>query len=119
MDLGFLPEDMRYFSISGRAGWYGPKGDNSAPLVFNGTGSNSTATKIELNSEPIRLTFDAGKALWGEKRSHFVDVWVAWRYWQNKYGLDHDASPGICTVAGVSTNSCTESTVYTGVTVKF
>jgi hypothetical protein len=30
MDLGFLLENMQYFSISGRAGWYGPKGDRTA-----------------------------------------------------------------------------------------
>ncbi len=107
MDLGFLPESMQFFSISGRAGWYGPKGDQNAPLVGLGIGSNSTATKTELNSEPIRLT------------SHFVDVWVAYRYWQNKFGLDHNAAPGVCTVNGVSTNSCTESSLYSGITVKF
>jgi hypothetical protein len=119
MDLGFLPENMQYFSISGRAGWYGPKGDQNAPLVGTGVGINSTATKTELNSEPIRLTLDASKAAWGAKYSHFVDLWVAYRYWQNKFGLDHNASPGVCTVAGVSTNSCTESSLYAGVTVKF
>jgi hypothetical protein len=121
MDLGFLPPEMQYFSISGRAGFYGPKGDQNAPLVGLGTGINSTATKTELNSEPIRLTFDASKAVWGAKYSHFVDVWVAYRYWQNKFGLDHNASPGVCTIAGTgqSTNSCTESTLYSGITVKF
>lgn len=119
LNLGFLPENMQYFSISGRAGWYGPKGDLNSPLVFSGVGSNSTATKTEFNSEPIRLTFDASKAIWGAKYVHNVDVWVAYRYWQNKFGLDHNASPGICTVNGVSTNSCTESTVYAGATVKF
>src|SRR6202045_166582 len=119
MDLGFLPPDMQFFAISGRAGWYGPKGDQNAPLVGAGVGINSTATKTELNSEPIRLTFDASKAVWGAKYTHFVDVWVAWRYWQNKFGLDHNAAPFVCTVSGVSTNSCTESSVYTGITVKF
>jgi hypothetical protein len=121
MDLGFLPANMQYFSISGRAGWYGPKGDaNSLPLL-SGVGRFSTATKIELNSEPIRLTFDASKAVWGDKYSHFVDVWVAYRYWQNKFGLDHNAMPGVCTIAatGVSTNTCTENSLYSGVTVKF
>lgn len=115
MDLGFLPESVRYFSISGRAGWYGKKGDQNAPLPA-GIG---TATAVELNSEPIRLTFDASKAFWGDKYSHFVDVWVAYRYWQNKFGLDHKNSPGVCTVAGVSTNSCNEESAYAGVTVKF
>ena len=123
MDLGFLPPDWQFWSISGRAAWYGQKGDENAPLVgVNGvpqTGTNSTATKTEFNSEPIRLTFDASKAFWGPKYTHFVDVWVAYRFWQNKFGLDHNAAPGICTVNGVSTNSCTESSLYTGITVKF
>ena len=113
MDLGFLPENMQYFSISGRAGFYGPKGDSNAPLNTN------TPSKTEINSEPIRLTFDASKAILGNKYSHFVDVWVAYRYWQNKFGLDHNGAPGVCTVAGVSTNTCTEQTVYTGITMKF
>jgi hypothetical protein len=114
MDLGFLPPDMQFFAISGRAGWYGPKGDSNAPLT------GIMPSKTELNSEPIRLTFDASKAVWGAKYTHFVDVWVAWRYWQNKFGLDHTSSVNaICAVNGVSTNSCTESSVYTGITVKF
>ena len=121
MDLGFLPPNMQFFSISGRAAWYGPKGDQNQPLTGLGVGRFSTATKTEFNSEPIRLTFDASKAFMGPKYSHFVDLWVAYRYWQNKFGLDHNASPGVCTVAatGQSTTSCTESTVYGGVTVKF
>jgi hypothetical protein len=121
MDLGFLPDNMQYFSISGRAGWYGPKGDSNSLPFLSGPGRFSTASKTELNSEPIRLTFDASKAFMGPKYSHFVDVWVAYRYWQNKFGLDHNATPGVCTLAatGVSTNSCTESSLYSGVTVKF
>jgi hypothetical protein len=123
MDLGFLPENMQYFAISGRAGFYGPKGDANGLPFNSGPGVLSTATKTELNSEPIRLTFDASKAIWGPKYSQFVTTWVAYRYWQNKFGLDHNAELGVCntgTVAAhVSTNSCTEETVYAGVTVKF
>jgi hypothetical protein len=107
MDLGFLPENMQFWSISGRAAWYGRKGYENNPLP-------STPTAVEFNSEPIRLTFDASKAIWGEKFTHFVDVWVAYRYWQNKFGLDHSKS-AVC----VGNSTCTESTVYTGVTVKF
>jgi hypothetical protein len=114
MDLGFLPENMQYFAISGRAGWYGPKGDSNAPLV------NIMPSKTELNSEPIRLTFDASKAFWGPKYSQFVTTWVAYRYWQNKFGLDHTSSVnGICAVAGVSTHTCTEESASAGITVKF
>jgi hypothetical protein len=121
MDLGFLPESIRYFAVSGRAGWYGPKGDSNSTPFNSGVGRFSTASKTELNSEPIRLTFDAGKAFLGPKYTHFVETWVAYRYWQNKFGLDHDAEPGVCTIAatGQSTNSCTEKSVSAGVTVKF
>ena len=116
MDLGFLPENMQYFSISGRAGWYGNKGNQNEPLEV---ASGGTATAIELNSEPIRLTFDASKAFMGPKYSHFVDVWVAYRYWQNKFGLDHNTSPACLAAPGVSNHSCTESSLYSGITVKF
>jgi hypothetical protein len=121
MDLGFLPESIRYFAISGRAAWYGPKGDANGLPFLSGPGRFSNATATEFNSEPIRLTFDASKAFMGPKYSQFVTTWVAYRYWQNKFGLDHNATPGVCTIAatGASTNSCTESTVYAGVTVKF
>jgi hypothetical protein len=117
MDLGFLPESMQYFSISGRAAWYGKKGAENAPLPTAFPGNISTA--IEFNSEPIRLTMDVSKAIWGPKYSHNVDVWVAYRYWQNKFGLDH-ANSVVCNVApGVSNNTCTENSLYSGITVKF
>ena len=121
MDLGFLPESIQFFSISGRAAWYGPKGDSNSLPFLSGPGRFSTASKTEFNGEPIRLTFDASKAVWGAKYSHFVDIWVAYRYWQNKFGLDHNAMPGVCTLAatGQSTHSCTESSLYSGITVKF
>ncbi|MBR1323752.1 hypothetical protein JQ585_33080, partial [Bradyrhizobium sp. U87765 SZCCT0109] len=81
----------------------------------------TNATKMEINSEPIRLTFDASKAFWGPKYTHFVDVWVAYRYWENKFGLD-DGNPanGVCFFAnGVNNKSCTEKSLYSGVSVKF
>jgi len=120
MDLGFLPENMQYFSISGRAAWYGKKGTDTEPLPVN-IANGVLPTKVEFNSEPIRLTFDASKAVWGAKYSHFVDVWVAYRYWQNKFGLDHNAAFA-CTIgvpAGQNNGSCTESSLYSGITVKF
>jgi hypothetical protein len=110
MDLGFLPEYLP-LSISGRAAWIGPKGTGT-DLIIPG----NLPRKMELNSEPIRLTLDVGKMAWGPTRSHLVDVWVSYRYWQNKYGLDHQLSAS-CT--GANSGSCTEKTVFTGVTVKF
>jgi hypothetical protein len=117
MDLGFLPENIQYFAVSGRAGFYGPKG-TGAPT---GALQSYQNTKTELNSEPIRLTFDASKALWGKKQSHDVDVWVAYRYWQNKFGLDDSnvANPVCFNANGTNNGSCTEKSLYAGVTVKF
>jgi hypothetical protein len=117
MDLGFLPENMRYFAISGRANVTGPKGSEKGIVIPTGL-----PTVIEYNTEPFRLTFDLSKAAFGDQYSHQVDVWVAYRYWQNKYGYNHSYS-GQCSVGFVAgaanTGSCTESSLNTGVTVKF
>jgi hypothetical protein len=113
MDLGFLPSQINYFSVSGRAGFYGPKGTG-------GNTSPGANTKMEINSEPIRLTFDASKAFVGPKYSHFLDVWVAYRFWQNKFGLDdNNPANGVCYTGGVNNRSCTEKSLYAGVTAKF
>jgi hypothetical protein len=121
MDLGFLPPEYQFFSISGRAAWYGRKGTDTEPLPFNAA-NGVFNTAVEFNSEPIRLTFDAAKAVWGAKHAHAVDVWVAYRYWQNKFGLDHNRAFACTSVVGsltVSNGSCTESSLYSGITVKF
>ena len=112
---------MRYFALSGRAAWYGPRGNSAAPLPNTGVGRFSNNTVVEWNTEPIRLTFDASKAMWGAKYSHFLEFWVAYRYRLNKFGLNADAAPGVCTLAanGVSTNSCNEKSINTGETIKF
>jgi hypothetical protein len=116
MDLGFLPDSINYFAISGRASWTGTKGNQNSPL---GVAAGGTGTAIELNSEPIRLTFDASKAFWGPKYSQFVTTWVAYRYWQNKFGLDHNNSPTCLASPGVSNHSCTEESASAGITLKF
>jgi hypothetical protein len=118
MDLGFLPESMQYFSISGRAGIYGPKGNGAYGGYTLPSGMN---TATEINAEPIRLTFDVSKALWGPKYAHLVDTYVAYRYWKNKYGLDDgNVANRSCFFAnGTNNRSCTEQSVYTGVMVEF
>jgi hypothetical protein len=118
MDLGFLPESINYFSVSGRAGFYGPKGAGASPTAVQ----NFNKTAIEINSEPIRLTFDASKAFYpgGAKYSHYLDVWVAYRFWENKFGLDdQNVNNTVCYTAGVNNRSCTEKSLYAGVTAKF
>lgn len=114
MDLGFLPENMQFWSVSGRAAWYGPKGTGTSIAI-----PGNIPTVTEFNSEQ-RITMDVSKAIWGEKYSHFLDVWVAYRYWQNKFGLDHTLKAQ-CTGAIVpaARGSCTEESWYSGVTWKF
>jgi hypothetical protein len=116
MDLGFLPPSLQYFAISGRAGFYGPKGTGAAPGIVN----PYYTTKTEIKTEPIRLTLDASKALWGRKYSQLVQVFVAYRYWENVFGHD-DGNPAnkLCFTAGVNNRSCAEKSLYSGVTVKF
>jgi hypothetical protein len=117
MDLDFLPENLRYFAISGNANFYGPKG-TGAPRGMVDPVNN---TKTEILSEPIRLTLDVGKLAWGPKYSHYVETWVAYRYWHNKFGLDdgNPANIACFTSNGANNHSCTEKTLYSGVTVKF
>jgi hypothetical protein len=43
-------------------------------------------------------------------------VWVAYRYWENKYGFDHNAS-SVC--MGLGAGSCVEKSFYPDITVKF
>lgn len=109
MDLKFLPEQLP-LAFSGRAAWYGPKGTGTTNVI-----TNNIPTKTEFNSEQ-RLTLDVSRMAFGPTRSHLVDVWVAYRYWQNKFGLDHENNVNC---RGVKINSCTESSLYSGVSVKF
>ncbi len=110
MDLGFLPESLP-LSISGRVAVIGPKGQVADPSAV--PYAIVPPTKTEIISEPIRVTLDASKLLWGPQYSHFTDVWVAYKYRQNILGLDHALTPAC------RGDTCTESTVYSGITVKF
>lgn len=115
LPLGFLPENMQFWMISGRLtvnGHKGPRGDKATNEPY----------ATEWNAEPIRLTFDAGKALWGPKMTHWIDLWVAYRYWKNALGDDEQKASFVCIVGtpgSQSTNSCHMSSVATGITVKF
>jgi hypothetical protein len=116
LDLDFLQANAGYFGLSGRVNLRGPKGNQNAPL---GKASGGRATTMEINSEPVRLTFDASRAFAGRQHAHDVDIWVAYRYWKNKFGIDASASPTCFTDRpGQSNKSCTESSVVTGITVK-
>jgi hypothetical protein len=98
MALGFLPPSIPLV-FSGRSAFYGPKG-NGSPGQPN--------TKTEFNSEQ-RLTLDVGKM--AGQRPGFYSVYVGYRYWKNKFGIDP--------VAGAGTCCTTESSWVTGATVEF
>ncbi len=110
MDLGFLP-DAFPLTFSGYANFYGPKGTGVSNLVPLAT---QPQTVTEFNSQQ-KLSLDLAKMVLGAQYSHFFDVWVGYRYWQNKFGLDR--TNGVC--VGVGNTSCTESSWTTGVSVKF
>lgn len=113
MDLGFLPESVRYFAISGRVTLIGPKGPAKGL-------SNLPDLTTEVIAEPIRLTFDAGSAFWGPRWAHELDLWAAWRIGQNQYGNEaNGGAPFLCNVNGVSNGSCSYSSAVLGVTAKF
>jgi hypothetical protein len=112
MDLGFLPESIRYFAVSGRVTLIGPKG------AAKGL-AGQEPLKMETIAEPVRLTFDAGSAFGGKKWAHELDLWAAWRYGNNQYGNDVASAPFICTNNGVSNGSCSYSSAVLGVTAKF
>lgn len=63
------------------------------------------SAEVDVSRRDVRCQ----QALTGQTYSHVVDLWVAYRYWQNKFGLDHNLTPGVCTVAatGQSTNTQT------------
>jgi len=61
-----------------------------------------TPTKTELLTDN-RLTLDLGKL--ASNRPDLVDVFVGYRYWQNKFGSDHTLD---------LTGGSTESTAYLG-----
>ena len=110
MPLGFLPAAVP-LTFSGRAAFYGPKGTGSA--LIPATLANKTVTTF--NSEQ-RLTLDVGKMAFGSSKADLVSVFVAYRYWTNKFGISESNSP-VC--AGVYKSSCKENAVSTGLNIKF
>jgi hypothetical protein len=110
MNLGFLPETIP-LAISGRMLIVGAQGYGYAAGQLPSTVFPPSATQFI--TEPIRLTLDASRIIWGKNYSHALDVWVAYKYNQNVLSLDHDLS------SACKGGACTTSSVYTGITAKF
>jgi nucleoside-specific outer membrane channel protein Tsx len=100
MPLGFLPASIP-LTFSGYANFYGPKGDGG------GIPSATNQTKTEFHSEQ-RLTLDVGKM--AGLHPGFYSVFVGYRYWKNKFGIDPVAD-------GIPWS--VESTWLTGMTLEF
>jgi len=81
----------------------GPKGQ--CPPGECAATSSSTKTEYFLQQS---LTLDVGQLAYG--RPNIFSVFVAYVYWQNKFGIDHNLDP---------TGGTTESTMLTGATLRF
>ena len=71
MDLGFLPENMQYFSISGRAAWYGKKGTENNPLPPSRSRQRQHGRGVQLRTDPSddgRLQGDVGREIFPLRR---------------------------------------------------
>jgi len=79
MPLGFLPPSIP-LSILGFTNIHGPKGPD-------GFGA---PTKTEVLSEN-HLNLDLGQMVAGTPK--WLDLWVGYRYWFNKFGVNHNVVP--------------------------
>ena len=67
MDLGFLPPGLQYFAVSGRAGFYGPKGTGAAPGVVAPYYQTKTETRLNRfasDSTPAKRSGDRNIPNW-------------------------------------------------------
>jgi hypothetical protein len=107
--LGFLP-DYVPVTFTSLAVVHGPKGCgepcNTALAATSGPGLVRTTEYLTQQM----LSFDVGKPILG--RTNMFSVWVAYRYWANKFGIAPGQPNGFfcCTV---------ESTMIVGSTVAF
>ena len=95
--LGFLPPELP-LTFKSLAVIHGPKG----------AGEIGVPRRITEYLTQQTLSLDVGKMITG--KSDMVSVWVAYRWWKNKFGLDPVATGFVGT---------TESTAITGVTFAF
>jgi hypothetical protein len=99
-----------------------PLGPKGTPLTFgslfgiNGPkgqcpqgscAATAVPTKTEYFTQQS-LTLDVGQLAYG--KPNIFSIFVAYVYWQNKFGIDHDLD---------KTGGTTESTMLTGATVRF
>jgi nucleoside-specific outer membrane channel protein Tsx len=106
--LGFLPPwvPLTYKAI---IGMHGPKGYGEPIPAAAGE------RKTELFTQQT-LDLDIGKLAWS--RANMWSIWVGYRYWKNKFGLN-DAPLGLAGTGGLGLTFTTESTWLLGSTWAF
>jgi hypothetical protein len=72
--------------------------------------TNETKTEV---FEDVRLTLDASKVFWA--KPGIWDAYVGYRYWYNKFGVDHNAF----LFSSIAPGTGIESTAYVGTTYHF
>jgi len=97
----------------------GPKGTGISTAncialgCFGAAGAfNNNESKTEL-FEDARLSLDASKVWWG--KPGIWDMYVGYRYWENKFGTNHNAA----LFATIAPGTSIESTAYVGTTYHF
>jgi hypothetical protein len=107
--LGFLPSwlPLTYKAI---VGLHGPKGFGENFIVAPGT------RKTELFTQQT-IDLDTGKIFWN--KPNMWSVWVGYRYWHNKFGLNSIEGTQTLIVPLIGLPYATESTWLTGTTWAF
>lgn len=107
--LGFLPAYLP-FTYKAIIGMHGPKGFGENYIVAPGD------RKTELFTQQT-LDLDTGKIFWN--KANMWSVWVGYRYWHNKFGLNAIEGSAITITPSIGLPYATESTWLTGTTWAF
>jgi len=114
--LGSWADPLRIIDITNIRG---PKGTgiSTANCLAIGcfgpvAGFNNNETKTEL-FEDVRLTLDTSAVFWNKKG--IWDTYVGYRYWYNKFGVNHSAA----LFSQIAPGTGVESTAYVGTTYHF
>ena len=116
--LTFLPDSLpltwvNILNITGPKGTGISTANCLAVGCFGPAGAfNNNETKTEI-FEDMRLSLDASKVFWG--KPGIWDAYVGYRYWENKFGTNHNAP----LFAAIAPGTSVESSVYLGTTYHF
>jgi hypothetical protein len=115
--LTFLPDSwpvtfVNVMNVTGPKGTGISTANLAAACGITATCLADTETKVEV-FEDARLSLDASKVFWG--KPGIWDAYVGYRYWYNKFGVDHNAF----LFSTLAPGTAIESTAYVGTTYHF